>query len=192
MAHSDTGSSENKVANNLNLRSNESEKVDDATGDILPTPPRVPGKHRFSRLAVLGIKNPPPPKASIDDADIIPEATAGWLSLVTFDWITPLLSLGYARPLEASDLYKLQDDRSASYIADRILASFDARRIAADNYNSRLSKGEVKASWRVIWWTIRGNRAAREKQWREVEGKQKASLALAMNDAIKCSGRVAF
>lgn len=137
------------------------------------------------RLPGFGMKNPPPPKGSIDDAEMIPEATAGWFSLVTFGWITPLLYLGYARPLEASDLYKLQADRSASYIADRILASFNARQTVADEYNSRLAKGEVKAGWRIIWWTLRCNRARREKRWREIDGKRKASLALAMNDSVK-------
>lgn len=137
------------------------------------------------RLPGFGIKNPPPPKTSINDAEMIPEATARWFSLVTFSWITPLLSLGYARPLEASDLYKLQDDRSASYIADRILVSFNMRQIEADEYNSRLAKGDVKAGWRIIWWILRGNRVGREKQWREIDGKRKASLVLAMNDSVK-------
>lgn len=116
---------------------------------------------------------------------MIPEATAKWYSLVTFGWITPLLSLGFARPLEASDLYKLQEHRSAAYIADRISASFDARKKKADEYNASLAKGEVKPGWRIIWWTLRGNRAVREKQWREVTGKRKASLIFAMNDSVK-------
>lgn len=116
---------------------------------------------------------------------MIPEATAGWFSLLTFEWITPLLSLGYARPLEASDLYRLQDDRSAAYIADKILTSFEARRIRANEYNERLANGQVKAGWRNIIWTLKGNRADREKHWREVAGKRKASLALAMNDSVK-------
>ena len=131
------------------------------------------------------MKNPPPPKESVDDSDMIPEATAGWLSLVTFQWITPLLTLGYARPLEAPDLYKLQDDRAAAYIADRILASFDARRVQADEFNARLANGDVKPGWRAVWWTIRGNKAEREKKWREKDGKKHPSLALAMNDSVK-------
>jgi hypothetical protein len=131
------------------------------------------------------MKNPPPPKTSIDDAAMLPEMTAGWLSLATFEWITPLMTLGYSRPLEASDLYKLPHSRSSAYIADKILTSFDARRRKAEDYNERLSKGEIKTSWRAIWWTLRGNRSEREKRWREVDGKQKASLVYAMNDSIK-------
>lgn len=147
---------------------------------------------RDTRFHGFGMKNPPPPKASIEDATLIPEATAGWFSLLTFEWLTPLLSLGYARPLEASDLYKLQDDRSAAYIADKIMASFEARRTRANEYNERLANGQVKAGWRNIIWTLRGNRADREKRWREVQGKRKASLALAMNDSVKWFVSVPF
>jgi hypothetical protein len=54
--------------------------------------------------------------------------TAGWFSLLTFSWMNSLMTLGYARPLEASDLWKLQDHRSSGVIAEAILTSFDARR----------------------------------------------------------------
>lgn len=131
------------------------------------------------------MKNPPPPNASVADASMIPEAAAGWISLVTFGWMTPILSLGYSRPLEAPDLYKLQENRSAAYIAEKIEASFERRRIEAAEYNNRLANGQVKASWRIILWTLQGNRSQREKRWREVEGKRKASLVYAMNDSVK-------
>ncbi|KII89764.1 hypothetical protein PLICRDRAFT_39929 [Plicaturopsis crispa FD-325 SS-3] len=138
------------------------------------------------RMPFTSSKVPPPPKESIDDAVLIPEATAGWCSIITFQWITPLLGLGYARPLEAPDLYKLQDDRSAAYIANKILASFDARQEKARAYNARLENGEIKPGLtRTIWWTVKGGRADREKQWREKDGRQRASLVLAMNDSVK-------
>jgi hypothetical protein len=116
---------------------------------------------------------------------MIPEHTAGWFSLLTFQWITPLLALGYHRPLEAPDLYKLPDDRAAAYIADKIVASFEARRRKAHSYNARLASGDVKAGWRALWWTLTGNRTEREKRWREIDGRQKASLVFAMNDSVK-------
>ncbi|KAF8840168.1 hypothetical protein BDN67DRAFT_1011682 [Paxillus ammoniavirescens] len=137
-------------------------------------------------LSFFYLKNPslPPPKSSIHDAVLTPEASAGFLSLLWFSWITPLLSLGYARPLEASDLYKLQDQHSATRIADSILESFERRRIAANAYNARLENGEVGPGLKGIWWSIRGVRSEREKAWREKDGKRKASLILAMNDSV--------
>ena len=130
--------------------------------------------------------DPPPPKESIEDADFIPEMTAGWFSLLTFGWLNSLMTLGYARPLEASDLWKLQDHRSAGVIAESILTSFDARRKKADQYNARLASGEIKAplSLRVMSW-LRRDGEERLKRWREKDGKAKPSLTLAMNDAVK-------
>jgi hypothetical protein len=140
--------------------------------------------HRI--FSVFGFnKEPPPPPGSIDDAEMLPAVTAGWLSVLTFNWMSPLLALGYARPLEVSDLYKLPDSSSAALIGDKILASFEERQRRAEAYNTRLANGEVKAGWRAIWWTLRGQRAEKEKRWREEGGRKKASLVLAMNDSVK-------
>ena len=129
-------------------------------------------------------RDPPPPGGSLEDAPIIPEFGAGWFSLLTFNWISNLLSLGYARALESTDLYKLQDDRSAGVIAAKINASYSKRQAAAKEYNARLEAGQVSPGWRRIWWTLRGEGAEREKRWREVEGKHRPSLALAINDSV--------
>ncbi|KAI0268425.1 ABC transporter [Russula aff. rugulosa BPL654] len=141
--------------------------------------------HQFIKGLIIPI-DPPPPKGSIDDADYIPEMTAGWFSLLTFSWMNSLMILGYARPLEASDLWKLQDHRSAGVIAETILSSFDARRKKAEEYNTRLTNGEIKPplSLRVMS-RLRGDSEERLKRWREKDGKAQPSLTWAMNDAIK-------
>lgn len=126
----------------------------------------------------------PPPQHTVENAPIIPEATANVFSRLTFGWITPLLSLGYARPLDPPDLYKLQDSRGSAVIADKILASFEKRLARANAYNERLASGDISPGWRAIWWTIKGNRQEREKCWREKDGRKKASLVLAMNDSV--------
>lgn len=132
------------------------------------------------------MKDPPPPGGTLDDAKVIPDSNATWFSRLTFNWITPLLNLGYARPLEATDLWKLDEWRASELYAERIIRSFDRRRAAAEVYNARLVSGEIKPSLRKrVWWALKGNRAEREKQWREKDGLRKASLILAMNDAVK-------
>ncbi|KAG5653385.1 hypothetical protein H0H81_000772 [Sphagnurus paluster] len=142
-------------------------------------------RSRLFRVPFTSSKVPPPPKASIDDAEHIPEATANFFSLVTFEWVTPLLSLGYARPLEAPDLYRLQGERGSAYIAEEINASFDRRYKQAQEYNTRLVNGEIKPGlWKNVVWTLGGRRAEKEKRWREVDGKKKASLIWAMNDSV--------
>ena len=115
---------------------------------------------------------------------MIPEANASWLSLLTLGWIGPILRLGYSRPLEATDLYKLQDDRSSGAIAEKIVRSFEERQRKAAEYNSRLANGKISPGLRGVWWSIRGRRQEREKEWREKTGKKKASLMLAVNDSI--------
>jgi len=145
--------------------------------------PRKAPVSKFNFLH-LGYRDPPPPKTSLDEADIIPEANASWLSLLTFEWIGPLMRLGYSRPLEATDLYKLQDDRSSGVIAEKIIRSFEERQRKAAEYNSRLADGEISPGLKGIWWSIRGHREEREKEWREKTGKKKASLAMAANDSV--------
>ncbi|KAJ3555698.1 hypothetical protein NM688_g2432 [Phlebia brevispora] len=151
------------------------------TPEIVDTGKNAPS---FFRMPFVP-KNPPPSKASIDDADLLPEATAGWLSLLTFNWITNLLALGYARPLEATDLYKLQSSRSAALIAEKIVWSYEVRRRKANEYNARLAKGEIRPGWRKACWFLQGNPTEREAAWRARHGKRRASLTLAMNDSVK-------
>jgi hypothetical protein len=130
-------------------------------------------------------QTPETPKQSIDDAQIIPEATANFFSLITFGWMNSLLGLGYARPLEATDLYKLQSERGAAYIADQITESFARRMKIANEYNEKLANGEIKPGLKAVWWTLLGNREAKENKWRNETGRKKPSIVLAMNDSIK-------
>ncbi|KAJ8692856.1 hypothetical protein PTI98_010127 [Pleurotus ostreatus] len=147
---------------------------------------QYPERSVFTKVPFISTKAPPPPKGSIDDAETIPEVKASWISLITFGWITPLLVLGYLRPLEASDLYKLQADRSSAYVAEKIVTSYDRRRKEADEYNMRLRNGDVKPPvWKKLWWILRRDSKAREERWRDFDGKRRASLVMAMNDSVK-------
>lgn len=95
------------------------------------------------------------------------------------------MSLGYARTLEATDLYKLQDYRSSAVIAEKITASFDARKANVDAWNAKLERGEIRPGViKRAWWSMRGSREERERKWREGV-KKRASLALSMNDSVK-------
>jgi hypothetical protein len=117
---------------------------------------------------------------------MIPEVYAGWFSVLTFSWINELLSVGYQRPLQVSDLYRLQDERSSAHIAEKILNSFETRLLNANEYNNRLDRGEIHPGClRIVWWSLRGGRVKREETWRRVDGRKKASLALSMNDSVK-------
>ncbi|CUA69652.1 ABC transporter C family member 12 [Rhizoctonia solani] len=142
-------------------------------------------KPKWHQRVPFAGSNPTPPLVSIDDATLIPEADANWFSKLFFGWITPTLSLGYARPLEAPDLWKLQDSRSAEVMSSRILENFERRKADADAYNERLKSGQVGPGLRGVWWSVRGERAKREQQWREKDGLRKPSLMLTMNQSVK-------
>ncbi|KAI9463347.1 ABC transporter [Lactarius psammicola] len=112
--------------------------------------------------------------------------TAGWFSLLTFGWMNSLMTLGYARPLEASDLWKLQEHRSSEVIANAILDSFEARCRQADEYNARLASGEIKPPLKLrLISALWGDGEERLRQWVEKDGKKQPSLTLAINDSVK-------
>ncbi|KAF9484351.1 ABC transporter [Pholiota conissans] len=142
-------------------------------------------KFRWQRVPFTSNKEPPPPAQSLDDALLIPEASASFFDLVTFGWMGPLLSLGYARPLEATDLWKLQDKRSAAHVASLITESFTRRLKKAEEYNKKLADGEISPGLKGVWWSITGKREKKEREWRQKTGRKKASLVWAMNDSVK-------
>ena len=121
-----------------------------------------------------------PPK-SLEDAPMIPVVHASWFSRLTFSWIGPLLAVGYARPLEATDLWALDETRSAEYFSKRIDDSYARRVEAAEDYNKRLAGGEISPSIaQRIKWTVKGDRVHQEEEWRTHTGKRKASLLWAL------------
>ncbi|KAG8732927.1 hypothetical protein FRC12_019032, partial [Ceratobasidium sp. 428] len=105
--------------------------ADDATGKANPeAPPRNLDflrydKPRWWQRVPFTDSNPPAPLVSIEDAAWSPEITAGWFSKLVFEWISPTLSLGYARPLEAPDLWKMDHSRSAEVMSERIITNFE-------------------------------------------------------------------
>ncbi|KAJ4344427.1 ATP-binding cassette transporter yor1 [Didymosphaeria variabile] len=60
------------------------------------------------------------------------EYSAGFFSRLTFQWMAPLMTVGYKRPLEKNDLWTVNPDRSADVMVERLQASFKRRREAGD------------------------------------------------------------
>ncbi|KAF1953987.1 multidrug resistance-associated protein 5 [Byssothecium circinans] len=56
------------------------------------------------------------------------EYTASLFSRITFQWMAPLMTVGYKRPLERNDLWTVNPDRSADVMVERLQASFKKRR----------------------------------------------------------------
>jgi ATP-binding cassette, subfamily C (CFTR/MRP), member 1 len=96
-------------------------------------------------------------------------------------------TLGYARTLQATDLWKLDEKRSTEYLSTRLDEAWTRRIAAAAAYNARLDRGEIKPGrirrmqWRLFF---RGKTEAEfNEEWREAV-KRHASLAWSMNEVF--------
>ncbi|KAH7391842.1 P-loop containing nucleoside triphosphate hydrolase protein [Pyrenochaeta sp. MPI-SDFR-AT-0127] len=80
----------------------------------------------YKRLNVLKNNPPPVPK----EREVCPEYSAPLLSRLTWQWMHPLMRVGYKRPLEKNDIWSVNPDRSADVMAERLEAAFQRRRAA--------------------------------------------------------------
>ncbi|TVY81597.1 Multidrug resistance protein fer6, partial [Lachnellula suecica] len=62
------------------------------------------------------------------------EYHASFLSLVYFQWVAPLMSVGYKRPLEQNDIWTVNPNRSADVMTAKLQASFKKRVARGDKY----------------------------------------------------------
>ncbi|TDZ34577.1 Multidrug resistance protein fer6 [Colletotrichum spinosum] len=62
------------------------------------------------------------------------EYKAGFFSLLTFQWMAPLMSTGYKRQLEPNDIWTVNPDRAADVMTARMKASFHKRVERGDKY----------------------------------------------------------
>ncbi|KAI0784237.1 ABC protein [Abortiporus biennis] len=140
-------------------------------------------------------KDPPPPApASLDDAKLLPAATANIFSILSYAWITPIMTLGFQRTLQATDLWKMDESREAGYLGNRLDEAWNRRVKAANEWNAQLDNGEIQPSLlKKAKWTLQSlaagtkyseRRGALERQWREVDGRKEPSLAWALNDTF--------
>ncbi|KAH9945319.1 ABC protein [Epithele typhae] len=144
-------------------------------------------------------KNPPPPAPpSLDTAPVTPLVTASIIAILTYTWINPIMTLGYQRTLQATDLPKMDESREAGLLGDLLDAAWARRVAAAKDWNTRLAAGEISPSaWKRFVWAFkalrsgsadgashRERRVALETAWREVGGKKEASLTWALNDVL--------
>ncbi|MCJ1477980.1 hypothetical protein MMC13_006655 [Lambiella insularis] len=73
---------------------------------------------------------PPVPKERI----VSREYKASFLSLLTFQWMAPLMSTGYQRTLELNDIWLVNPDRSADVLTAKLNTSFNRRVARGDKY----------------------------------------------------------
>ncbi|KAF5327366.1 hypothetical protein D9619_004466 [Psilocybe cf. subviscida] len=137
---------------------------------------------------------PPGPPASLADVAEIPLTSASIFSILTYAWITPMMTLGYQRTLQATDLWKLDDGRAASVLSAKFDEAWTARQAQAEFYNADLARGIIKPSFlrRMLWCILSllagtahsEKRKYLEHRWRHEEAPKQPSIALALNDCL--------
>ncbi|KAL8702682.1 MAG: hypothetical protein Q9201_004143 [Fulgogasparrea decipioides] len=102
-----------------------------SVGDEL-TPAEPPERKPWYRsLNPLKRRIPPPiPKERV----ISHEYKAGLFSRLTWQWMAPIMHVGYQRPLELNDIWLVNPDREAGLLAEKLGASFKRRAANGDRY----------------------------------------------------------
>ena len=123
----------------------------------------------------------PPVPSSFADASILPLVDCSFFSMVTFHWITPLMKRGYLRPVQANDLWKLDESRQCHYLSEKFLEALDRRSIDDEEWNKRLKSGEYKPSFFAlhIRWPLRHFFGLGTK-----DGYRRPGIFLALNDVF--------
>ncbi|KAI9046549.1 hypothetical protein LZ554_009295 [Drepanopeziza brunnea f. sp. 'monogermtubi'] len=75
-------------------------------------------------------KVPPIP----EKREVSREYSASFLSLVYFQWVAPIMSTGYKRPLEQNDIWTVNPNRSAEAMTLKLQASFRMRVARGDKH----------------------------------------------------------
>ncbi|KAH8891949.1 P-loop containing nucleoside triphosphate hydrolase protein [Thozetella sp. PMI_491] len=81
----------------------------------------APSRSWSDRLNPFKTRNIPPVPDSRQQSQ---EATAGFLSKLIFNWITPLMHVGYQRPLEPADIWLVNPKRSTATLEEKFAAAF--------------------------------------------------------------------
>ncbi|POR34346.1 ABC transporter family protein [Tolypocladium paradoxum] len=84
-----------------------------------------------------------------DERIVSREYGAGFLSKLMFQWMTPLMTTGYKRPLEQSDIWTINPDRAVEPLTAKVKAAFE-RRVAGGQKNALF--WALHESFRFEFW----------------------------------------
>jgi ATP-binding cassette subfamily C (CFTR/MRP) protein 1 len=143
--------------------------------------------HRFSLFSRRS-QSPPPPGA-IEDATVIPLDTAGFLSILTYAWISPMMQIGYRRPLEVGDLWKVEPSRESHILSQQLNDAWLEEQKRANDRKTHVNTGVAQPNTfvRLYWYlkVIIGHSVSTSKErWKMKEEARSPSLVKAMSSVF--------
>ncbi|XP_054913513.1 ATP-binding cassette sub-family C member 3 isoform X2 [Poeciliopsis prolifica] len=142
----------------------------------------IPDKLRFTSFyiyfglilleLILCCLNEKPPLFSnvVTDPNPCPETTAGFLSTVTFWWFTSLAIKGYKMPLEAKDLWSLNQRDSSEKMVPKLLKEWEKEQIKVKSRGQNLTTKAAYAKQQPLATNhVSGGAAGGETSPEEVE-----------------------
>ncbi|KAI3098250.1 hypothetical protein CBS147333_9109 [Penicillium roqueforti] len=88
--------------------------------DVQPTPK----KKWYRRLNPLRLQKTPPVPT---ERSVSREHGASFFSIISFQWMSPLMKVGYLRPLELQDIWTVNPDRAVDVLSSRLDAALEKR-----------------------------------------------------------------
>ncbi|XP_054913516.1 ATP-binding cassette sub-family C member 3 isoform X4 [Poeciliopsis prolifica] len=141
----------------------------------------IPDKLRFTSFyiyfglilleLILCCLNEKPPLFSnvVTDPNPCPETTAGFLSTVTFWWFTSLAIKGYKMPLEAKDLWSLNQRDSSEKMVPKLLKEWEKEQIKVKRGQNLTTKAAYAKQQPLATNHVSGGAAGGETSPEEVE-----------------------
>ncbi|KAK9896913.1 hypothetical protein P389DRAFT_194562 [Cystobasidium minutum MCA 4210] len=114
-----------------------------------------PDKAQSILRCLVNLNKPAPPVPPKMNEELSPLYSANIFSKITFSWITPLMALGYQRPLAKEDLWALDVQHQSEHLADQVITNWERRLTASKEWNAKLDDGSFKpsllrkAGWRL-------------------------------------------
>ncbi|KAJ5090859.1 hypothetical protein N7532_009543 [Penicillium argentinense] len=93
-----------------------------APDDVVQPP--EPKQKWYRRLNPLRWQTPPPVP---EERTPSKEYGASFFSVVSFQWMSPLMRVGYLRPLELQDIWTVNPDRTVDVLSERLDAALEGR-----------------------------------------------------------------
>ncbi|KAF7562107.1 hypothetical protein G7046_g2035 [Stylonectria norvegica] len=123
----------NKESDGADLKTTRTDASAATTATRVTTTSQAPPKKKpwYKRLNPLRWGAPPP---TPNERLISREYQAGFFSVLTFQWVNPLMTTGYKRSLELNDIWAVNPVRGVEPMTQRVKTSFKQRAAKGDKY----------------------------------------------------------